>query len=303
MIKILIGGSPCTHWSVARTEGRETTASGVGWELFKNFLYARDRFAPDLFLYENNESAAQAIQDQISTELGVPLVHINSALLSAQNRERFYACNFETTQPNDYGIMLRDVILPAEEVPQKYWMDKPYTFHGNDKAVCATLNIKAMDIVKRVYNINGKAPTLTCDGGGGHRQKKIFQNGKCRKLTPVEYERLQTMPDNYTKAVSDSRRYSAIGNGWTAAVIKHLLRGALKNVDRREKLVVISMYDGIATGRYCFEQLGFANVEYYAFEIDPYAMAVANDNYPDIIQCGDAFQMRDDSFLLGGLLK
>lgn len=197
---------------------------------------------------------------------------------------------------------MRDIILPADEVPQKYWLDLPYTFNGNDKTVCATLDIKAMDIIKRVYNTNAKAPTLTCDGGGGHRQKKIYQNGKCRKLTPVEYERLQTMPDNYTKAVSDSRRYSAIGNGWTAAVVIHLLRGALKNIDRREKLVVVSMYDGIATGRYCFEQLGFTNVEYYAFEIDQYAMAVANDNYPDIIQCGDAFQMRDESFTLGGLL-
>lgn len=232
MVKILIGGSPCTKWSIAQTTGRETEASGIGWELFENFLYARDRFLPDFFLYENNASAAQAIKDQISVKLGVPLSYINSALLSAQNRDRFYGCNFETEQPKDKGIILRDIILPAEEVEQKYWLDMPYTFHGDEKAVCATLNIKAMDIVKRVYNINGKAPTLTCDGGGGHRQKKIFQNGKCRKLTPLEYERLQTLPDNYTKAVSDSRRYSAIGNGWTAAVIMHLLRGALKDVDR-----------------------------------------------------------------------
>lgn len=303
MIKILIGGSPCTKWSVARTSGRETTASGIGWKLFENFLYARNRFQPDFFLYENNESAAQAIKDQISVELGVPLTHINSALLSAQKRARFYACNFETEQPKDKGLNLCDIILPACDVPAKYWLDLPYTFNGNDKPVCATLDIKAMDIIKRVYNTNGKAPTLTCDGGGGHRQKKIYQDGKCRKLTPVEYERLQTMPDNYTKAVSDSRRYSAIGNGWTAAVVIHLLRGALKDVDRREKLVVVSMYDGIATGRYCLEQLGFTNVEYYAFEIDKYAMSIANDNYPDIIQCGDAFQMRNDTFTLGGLLK
>ena len=65
MIKILIGGSPCTRWSVARTDGRETTASGIGWELFENFDYARKRFAPDFFLYENNESAAEEIKDQI----------------------------------------------------------------------------------------------------------------------------------------------------------------------------------------------------------------------------------------------
>lgn len=71
MIKLLIGGSPCTHWSIAQTKDRETTASGLGWELFKNYLYAKERFKPDFFLYENNKSAAQAIKDQISEELGV----------------------------------------------------------------------------------------------------------------------------------------------------------------------------------------------------------------------------------------
>ena len=82
-IKILLGGSPCTKWSIARTKDRETTASGIGWELFVNYLIAKKRFKPDLFLYENNDSAAPEIQEQISYELGVELVHINSGLLSA----------------------------------------------------------------------------------------------------------------------------------------------------------------------------------------------------------------------------
>lgn len=69
MIKILIGGSPCTHWSVAKTKDRETEPSGIGWELFKNYLIAKEKFKPDLFLYENNDSAAQAIKDRISQEL------------------------------------------------------------------------------------------------------------------------------------------------------------------------------------------------------------------------------------------
>lgn len=66
MIKLLIGGSPCTFWSIAQKNGRETEAEGLGWELFKNYLIAKKKFNPDFFLYENNKSAAQAIKDQIS---------------------------------------------------------------------------------------------------------------------------------------------------------------------------------------------------------------------------------------------
>lgn len=69
MIKLLIGGSPCTYWSVAQKKGREVEAKGLGWELFKNYLIAKEKFKPDLFLYENNKSAAQPIKDQISREL------------------------------------------------------------------------------------------------------------------------------------------------------------------------------------------------------------------------------------------
>ena len=91
MIKLLIGGSPCTFWSIAQKNNRETEAEGLGWELFKNYLIAKEKFQPDFFLYENNKSAAQAIKDQVSRELGVELMYINSALVSAQNRQRFYA--------------------------------------------------------------------------------------------------------------------------------------------------------------------------------------------------------------------
>lgn len=117
-----------------------------------------------------------------------------------------------------------------------------------------------------------------------------------RKLTPTECERLQTMPDGYTAAVSNSQRYKALGNGWTAEVIIHILNHALKDVPRDKELVVLSMYDGIATGRYCLDKMGFTNVKYYAYEIDPYAQKIAMSNYPDIIQCGDAFRVRDDDW-------
>ena len=115
-------------------------------------------------------------------------------------------------------------------------------------------------------------------------------------MTPVEYERLQTLPDGYTAGVSDSQRYKGLGNGWTADVIIYLLSIALKDVPRDEEIVVLSMYDGIGTGRYCFEKMGFTNVRYYAYEIDDSAKFIAMKNYQDIIQLGDAYDVRRDDW-------
>jgi DNA (cytosine-5)-methyltransferase 3A len=120
-----------------------------------------------------------------------------------------------------------------------------------------------------------------------------------RKLTPVECERLQTLPDNYTAAVSNAQRYKGLGNGWTAEVIIHILNGVLKDVPRDEEIIVLSMYDGIGTGRYCLDKMGFTNVKYYAYEIDKYAKQIATSNYPDIIQCGDAFDIRHPDWTIG----
>ena len=105
MIKLLLGGSPCTFWSIAQKNNRETTPTGLGWELFKNYLIAKQKFQPDYFLYENNVSAAEPIKQKIREELEVndgtfftmgnknEYIEINSALVSAQNRQRFYVHN------------------------------------------------------------------------------------------------------------------------------------------------------------------------------------------------------------------
>lgn len=121
----------------------------------------------------------------------------------------------------------------------------------------------------------------------------------CRYLTDRELERLQTLPIGYTNGITRSQREKALGNGWTAAVISYLIGEATKEWKRDEPLLVLSMYDGIATGRYVLESLGFTNVTYYAYEIDEPAITVAMKNYPDIIQMGDAFTLRDDSWELG----
>lgn len=119
-----------------------------------------------------------------------------------------------------------------------------------------------------------------------------------RKLTVTECCRLQTLPDDYCRVVSNAQAYKGLGNGWTAEVIIHILSGALKNIPKHEKIVVLSMYDGIGTGRYCLDKMGFKNVEYHAYEIDKYAMEVAKSNYPDIIYHGDAFGVRSENWSL-----
>lgn len=372
MIKILIGGSPCTYWSVAQKKNREVEAEGLGWELFKNYLIAKEKFKPDFFLYENNKSAAQAIKDQISRELGVELIHINSALVSAQNRQRFYAFNWSVEQPEDRGILVGDILdthdgeilYKLEHVAknQAYCVAcrgryktgteigqhlEPRTDGKTNTLTTVTKDnliaqpIRLGDIqtpaqAHRVYSAYGKSVNITANGGGQGAKTGLYmcpvdltrytlekdkyhvvEGGKIetrygvqeinlpdgayiiRKLTPVECERLQTLPDGYTAAVSNTQRYKGLGNGWTAEVIIHILNGALKDVPRDEKIIVLSMYDGIGTGRYCLEKMGFTNVTYYAYEIDEPAMKVALSNYPDIIEMGDAFALRDDGWELG----
>lgn len=126
-MKLLLGGSPCTHWSIAQTKNRETEPSGIGWELFKNYKIALEKFQPDYFLYENNKSMSADIREQITKELGVEPICINSALVSAQNRLRLYWTNIPgVEQPEDRGILLRDILETGE-----VWREKAYTLKAN----------------------------------------------------------------------------------------------------------------------------------------------------------------------------
>ena len=436
----------------------------MGWELFKNYLIAKDKFKPDFFLYENNKSAAQAIKDEIKKQFGVwdgtfltedtgvRYIEINSALVSAQNRQRFYVHNCgDVQQPKDRGILLRDIIesgvvdrekayclkhqagnardyfkkhhtniaLEPVRIPEysseksrpltasyahkgagegslasECFPDNPnkqvfdyiaepvniiadgkakalrasadkdgirnFVGNENDKRTCVAEPVRIGTYPSeaknkeskqyRIYDVDGKSTTL-CGGGGGMGAKtglyavpiyygaeavefdesgkptkarsyadgkiytvyevkdgKITIKGKqypirlkdgyyiIRKLTVTECCRLQTLPDNYCRAVSASQAYKGLGNGWTAEVIIHILSNALKDVPRDEKILVLSMYDGIGTGRYCLDKMGFTNVEYHAYEIDKYAMQIAMSNYPDIIQHGDAFAVRNEDW-------
>ena len=120
-IDYLIGGSPCQRWSIAQSpDKRETTASGIGWELFSQYVRALHEAEPKFFIYENNKSMSKAIRESITYAFGFEPIFINSALLSAQNRQRLYwvgkrnadgtYSKVDVPQPEDRGILLRDVL-------------------------------------------------------------------------------------------------------------------------------------------------------------------------------------------------
>ena len=225
---LLIGGSPCQDLSNYKYDrGDVKGLEGSKSNLFYHFVRALKECKPKYFLLENVASMEQKWADVISEELGVQPIMINSSLVCAAERKRLYWTNIpNVTQPEDKGIALKDIVIPADDVPEKYWYTKyDYTVHAGDIKVKATLHLNGHRQAKEVYGLNHKCNTLLCDGNGGNLAKKVYQNGRVRRLTPLEYERLQTLPDNYTEGIADSRRYSAIGNGWTVAVIAHILKG------------------------------------------------------------------------------
>ena len=203
-MKILIGGSPCTHWSIAQTKNRETEASGIGWELFLNYRIARDKYQPDFFLYENNKSMSPAIRAQITAELGVEPVLINSALVSAQNRQRLYWAGrrnpdgtysqMAVEQPADRGILLRDILESGV-----CWKEKGYALLSTTGGTTAGGTVTGhqrngaaepvrigeiesaaaetrFDTSKqyKVYSPDGKATALCGNGGGAGAKTGLY---------------------------------------------------------------------------------------------------------------------------------
>jgi len=261
-IDLILAGSPCQGFSFA---GRQLNFDDPRSKLFFEFIRIVNNIntrkaqlgKPQVkFLLENVRMKKES-QDVITNALGVEPIAINSALVSAQNRNRLYWTNIpNVTQPHDKGIVLADILedLPFDEAPNYLkgtWCGRVrgdlVKSVDDDKAHCLTASmykgqiptfvkskkpiqvgmandIKGFDIIKRVYSPQGKSPTLTTMQGG-HRQPKVAMDNLYRKLTPLECERLQTLPDNYTEGVSNTQRYKMIGNGWTVDVIAHILKG------------------------------------------------------------------------------
>jgi DNA (cytosine-5)-methyltransferase 3A len=288
---LIIGGSPCQGFSFA---GKQLNFNDIRSKLFFEFVNILKHYNPDKFLLENvrmKEQYEDVITDLLETE---PIL-INSALVSAQNRQRLYWCNWKVKQPEDRGILLKDILQDGSEkigaIRGRYkingkrqdykqkvvgltkqeleirkdnksntlttvqkdniviaqvskqgkkfdkfitkshsLMARDYKGFGNQGMTgigCIEIgkaeNIKGFDIIKRIYSDKGKSPTLsTCQGG--HREPKIaIDDISWRKLTPLECERLQTYPDNYTDNVSNTQRYKSLGNSFTVDVISHIL--------------------------------------------------------------------------------
>lgn len=223
-IKLLLGGSPCQDLSICKADRDRTGLRGSKSNLFFEYYRLFTECNPKYFLFENVDMKEED-KNIITTLLGVEPKEINSNLITAQDRKRLYWTNIPyNNDPVDKKLFLKDIVIAHTLVPNKYWYDKEFEYHGEDNKIQCTLNIKTHEALKRVYNLNNKCGTLTCVSGG-YQEKKIYQNGRCRKLMPIEYERLQTLPDNYTESLCDSKRYTAIGNGWTVDIISHILNG------------------------------------------------------------------------------
>jgi DNA (cytosine-5)-methyltransferase 3A len=221
---LLIGGSPCQSLSIVQSKTRQHLDGKS--KLFFEYVRALEEIKPKFFLFENVASMNDESKQVISELLGCEPIFIDSGTFSAQQRPRLYWTNIPVQLEGitESPLVLKDIL--QADVPEKYFYDSPLLDVDMTKQVCATIDIKNNEMHKRVFNPDFKMHTLTCVSGG-HQQKKVLVNGRCRKLTPIEYERLQTLPDGYTDGVSDTARYTAIGNGWTVDVIAHICKGLL----------------------------------------------------------------------------
>ena len=306
-IDLILAGSPCQGFSFA---GKQLAFDDPRSALFFEFLRVLNecrRYNPNVKFLLENVRMKQEYQDIISDYLGVKPVAINSSLVSAQNRYRLYWANWDITQPQDKGLVLKDILVEGygDSVADQGTTVKQINV---DKAACllardykgfgnqamtgvrtcelreydkdedchhigTALDINGHDILKRVYSDTGKSPTLNTMGGGNREPKVlvarmvgrrinpttgkrddyntditpkqrleprkdnksgclttvekdnlVVEKGTYRPLLPLEMERLQTLPDNYTDGVSNTQRKKMLGNGWTVDVIVHILK-------------------------------------------------------------------------------
>lgn len=334
MAKLLIGGSPCTHWSIAqRPEKRETEASGLGWELFLNYKLALESYQPDFFLYENNKSMDKKIRTQITKELGVEPVLINSVLVSAQTRQRLYWVgkrmpdgSYETvqvSQPCDKGVFMDNILdfpsfgelawsqdnLVFPEATKKGFVTiKPFCCFDmtqpNSKTRCGRdMEIKSNCLVTspQFYQYLGPVSGAPLDGNNNLRLahsevgvKIIDDRYVLKRLSVGECKRLQTIPEWFSFPVSDAQSYKMLGNGWTVDVISHIMSHFDGVSD--STVDVLAMYDGMSCGQIALRNLGVKVRRYFAVEIDKHAIFTTQANFPDTIQLGDAFAVRTPKF-------
>lgn len=242
-VDLVLAGSPCQGFSLAGNMLAFNDPRSSLYFEFERILSEVREYNPRVKFLLENVKMKQEHKDVITNRLGVEPVAINSNLLSAQNRPRLYWTNINfNKQIKDRGILLEDILQP--DVDNKYfvkagrlsWLQKfgevkekkGYVAFNPDKAKNTTYILQWPRGTNKggLRAKDGKVPSLTTSSWPANNL--LLHEGMVRKLTPIECERLQTLPDNYTKAVSDTQRYKALGNGWTVDVIAHILEG-LKN--------------------------------------------------------------------------
>lgn len=252
-IDMIIGGSPCQDLSIAKHDRKGLNGDRSG--LFYKYLEALKTIKPKYFLLENVASMSKETKETITNELKevypeTECTMINSALVSAQQRKRYYWTNWKIEQPEDKGIFVKDILESGlSHLEKTRCVDASYY---NGVSLEFSLRKSKRDLVfgpvrignltglgkgqaNRIYSVEGKSACLNANGGGGGAKTGLYKvdlpdgNYTVRTLTPLECERLQTLPPYYTAdVVSNTQRYKAIGNGWTVDVIAHIFREMLK---------------------------------------------------------------------------
>jgi DNA-cytosine methyltransferase len=266
VVNLLMAGSPCQDLSRAKANGKglEGERSNLFYKFVEALTILRKKNPNIKFLLENVRMK-QEWENVISDLLGVTPVRLNSSKFSAQNRLRLYWTNLEVEpSPASCDIVLQDVLendvtslkiadivgdqgkrlIKANIKKSHSLMARDYKGFGNQGMTgvrciqVGVADLKGRDSIKRVYSPQGKSPTLTTCGGGHREPKVAISPLKWRKLLPMECERLQTVPDNYTSRgiredgkevpISNTQRYKMLGNGWTVATVKHILKSLYK---------------------------------------------------------------------------
>jgi site-specific DNA-cytosine methylase len=241
-IGLIMAGSPCQGFSFA---GKQLAFDDPRSKLFFKFVDILEHvktYNPGVKFLLENVKMKKCYVEKITEILGVEPVEINSALVSAQNRKRLYWANWVFGQPKDKGILLKDVLESGgtgyikshgefKEKPIKSQCIDANYHKGVDNHGQRTMVLKDNVLILQKPRGNnrggarakdGKTPCLS--GSAWEHNNHLLENFQVRKLTPIECERLQTVPDNYTNHISNTQRYRMLGNGWTVDVIAHILR-------------------------------------------------------------------------------